>query len=102
MASQQTELVISSTSTSTAKQGATGQIILDVRSNCLDNNGKHRAVGAIVYLVVLPMAGGLPQLAVVHVGGDHLIEPTLAVFALPTNAEGAVSNAPDLLPRQQG
>ncbi len=31
------------------------------------------------------MAGSLPQLAVVHVGRNHLIEATLAVLALPTN-----------------
>lgn len=39
--------------------------------------------GEHVLTVVLPVAGGLPQLAVVDVGRDHLLEPPLPVLALP-------------------
>lgn len=38
--------------------------------------------GEHVLAVVLPVTGCLPQLAVVHVGGDHLLEPPLPVLFL--------------------
>lgn len=39
--------------------------------------------GEHVLAVVLPVAGGLPQLAVVDVGRHHLLETPLPVLTLP-------------------
>lgn len=41
--------------------------------------------GEHVLTVVLPVAGGHPQLAVVDVGRHHLLEAPLPVLALPTH-----------------
>ena len=40
--------------------------------------------GEHVLTVVLPVSGGLPQLAVVDVGGHHLLETPFPVLTLPT------------------
>lgn len=39
--------------------------------------------GEHVVAVVLPMAGGLPQLTIVDVGCHHLLETSLPVLTLP-------------------
>lgn len=39
--------------------------------------------GEHVLAVVLPVSGGLPQLAVVDVGSHHLLEAPLSVLTLP-------------------
>ena len=50
----------------------------------LDGEGEH------VILVVLPMAGRLPQLGVVHVGRADLIIPSLPVLGTQERLEGVV------------
>lgn len=44
--------------------------------------------GEHVLAVVLPVAGGLPQLTVVDVGRHHLLETSLPVLTLPKREQG--------------
>ena len=48
--------------------------------------------GEHVLAVVLPVAGGLPQLAVVNVGRDYFLEAPLLVLTLPMVEKGVLFN----------
>lgn len=51
----------------------------------LDFEGEH------VLLVMCPMAGGLPQICLVHVGGHDLGESSLAIFCLEEVHQGVIN-----------